>query len=117
MICFFYTASDGTITSEPVEVGVRVAAAQDVPIAAADTYTLDEDTPLNVDVANGLLANDIDPDSETLTAAVVNQPTNGTLVLSGDGSLYVHSERGFRRRGHFSLTQLPMVLILQSKLR
>jgi len=56
------------------------------PVAVADTYTLDEDTPLVVDALAGLLANDSDAESDSLTIEVVDSPASGTLNLSGDGS-------------------------------
>jgi hypothetical protein len=55
------------------------------PTAVDDAYTTDEDTPLSVD-APGVLENDTDPDGDTLTAALVDNPTNGTITLNPDGS-------------------------------
>ncbi|MFD7032244.1 FG-GAP-like repeat-containing protein [Streptomyces sp. NPDC059917] len=43
------------------------------------------DTPLVVG-APGVLANDIDPDGNTLTASLVTGPAHGTLTLDPDGS-------------------------------
>ncbi len=51
-------------------------------------YVTTEETALNVDVANGLLTNDLDADSDTLsvnTTPVVS-PTHGSLILYADGS-------------------------------
>lgn len=101
---FFYTASDGTITSDPVEVGVRVAPEQDLPTAAADAYTLDEDTVFTVDAATGVLANDVDPDSEDLTASVVDEPANGTLILNDDGSFTYTPAADFSGEDTFTYT-------------
>ena len=57
------------------------------PTAVNDTFTTNEDTPLNVAVANGVLKNDTDPNSsQTLTATVVTQPAHGTLTLNANGS-------------------------------
>ena len=56
------------------------------PVAIDDAYTLDEDTVLDVP-APGVLDNDTDPDSDTLTAAAATDPDHGTLVLTGDGAL------------------------------
>jgi uncharacterized repeat protein (TIGR01451 family) len=55
------------------------------PVAANDAYTLTEDVPLSV-AAPGLLANDSDPDSNTLTTTVVTAPAQGILALAVNGS-------------------------------
>ena len=55
------------------------------PIAVDNNYPTSEDTTLNI-AAPGVLANDTDPDSDPLTAILVNGTTNGTLSLNGDGS-------------------------------
>jgi VCBS repeat-containing protein len=82
---FTYQASDGTAQSNPATVTITVTAVNDAPTSAADTYSTAEDTPLTV-AALGVLANDTDPDSSTLTAAVVTDPAHGTLTLDADGA-------------------------------
>lgn len=37
-------------------------------------------------MATGVLANDVDVDGDTLTAAIVTGPTHGTLTLNANGS-------------------------------
>lgn len=54
------------------------------PVATDDSYSTDEDTALTV-AAPGVLANDSDPDGDTLSASVVANPAHGTLVLSANG--------------------------------
>ena len=56
------------------------------PEAANDTYTTAEDTELTIAAALGVLANDTDPDLDSLTATVEVGPAHGTLVLNLDGS-------------------------------
>ena len=46
---------------------------------------MDEDTPLTIS-APGVLANDTDVDSSTLTAAKRSDPADGTLTLNANGS-------------------------------
>ena len=41
-----------------------------------------EDAPLVVAAADGVLANDADPDGDPLTAAIVDEPTNGEVELA-----------------------------------
>jgi VCBS repeat-containing protein len=82
---FTYKASDGTADSNIVTVTITVSAVNDAPVAAADSYTTDEDTALTI-AAPGVLGNDSDVDSAALTAAVVTGPAHGTLTLAADGS-------------------------------
>ena len=65
---------------------VTVTAVNDVPVAAADAYTVAEDGTLTVAAAAGVLANDADIDGPTLTAVQVTGPAHGTLALAADGS-------------------------------
>ena len=83
---FVYTSSDGAATSEPITVSLMVCPVNDPPTAAGEAYSLDEGTTLTVDVATGVLVNDADLDGDSLTAAVVTGPTNGSLTLNADGS-------------------------------
>jgi hypothetical protein len=55
------------------------------PTAANDSYSTDENIPLNVQ-APGVLANDGDVDGDTLSAVPVQGPAHGQLVLNNDGS-------------------------------
>jgi VCBS repeat-containing protein len=59
--------------------------ASDVPAAAQDMYAADSHTPLMI-AAPGVLANDKNPWSDTLTATIVKAPSHGTLTLQADGS-------------------------------
>jgi len=56
------------------------------PQASNDAWRLDPGTTLAVDAAHGVLANDSDPDNESLTAVLVSEPTNGQLTFNSDGS-------------------------------
>jgi VCBS repeat-containing protein len=55
------------------------------PTAVNDSYTIAEDTPLNVG-APGVLGNDTDPDGNPLTATVVAGPAHGSMTLNANGS-------------------------------
>ena len=65
---------------------LTVTAVNDAPVAANDSYSTNEDTPLTV-AAPGVLANDTDIDSPTLTA-VRSSPARRTapLTLNANGS-------------------------------
>ncbi len=51
------------------------------PEPQADSYRVDEDTPLSITM-NGVLSNDVDPDGDELQA-VFDAPSAGTLLQSG----------------------------------
>jgi len=82
---FTYQASDGTLVSNLATVTITVTAVNDAPAAVADAYSTDEDTGLTV-AAPGVLANDSDPDGDTLTAVAGSGPSHGTLTRNANGS-------------------------------
>ena len=82
---FTYRANDGTTNSGVATVSLTVTPANDAPVAVNDSYTTAEDTTLNVS-SPGVLANDTDADTNTLTAALVSGPTHGSLTLNANGS-------------------------------
>jgi VCBS repeat-containing protein len=55
------------------------------PVATADSYVVAEDGTLAV-ASPGVLANDVDPEGQALTASVVAGPSHGTLSLASNGS-------------------------------
>ncbi len=84
---FTYRASDGTLTSPETTVSITVGPpANQPPVTLPNTYTTNEDVPLNVNAALGVLGNDVDPEGSTLTAVLVTAPANGTLTLAANGS-------------------------------
>jgi hypothetical protein len=64
------------------------------PSAADDAYQILADTTLNV-AAPGVLGNDTDSDGDSLTAALVIDANNGTLVLNANGSFTYQPNAGF----------------------
>jgi FG-GAP-like repeat/Bacterial Ig domain/RTX calcium-binding nonapeptide repeat (4 copies) len=65
---FTFTVTDGTATSAPATVNITVTPVNDAPVAVNDSYSTDEDTALIVNAATGVLANDTDIDSASLTS-------------------------------------------------
>jgi large repetitive protein len=82
---FTYKVNDGTVDGNTATVSITVNAVNDAPVSVNDSYTVNEDTTLNIS-APGVLSNDSDVDGNSLTAIVVAQPTHGTLTLNSDGS-------------------------------
>lgn len=83
---FSYKVSDSNSESAPITVTLTINAVDDSPLAGDDTYSVDEDETLTVPAETGLLANDSDSDSDTITAALLVGPTHGSLTLNADGS-------------------------------
>jgi large repetitive protein len=82
---FTYTAGDGSLSGSETTVALTINPTNDAPTGAADSYHAGEDALLTVAAADGVLANDSDPDGDPLTAALVTGPANGTLTLNADG--------------------------------
>lgn len=91
---FTYFANDGQLNSAAATVTITVKEVNLPPVAAGDSYTTAEDTALAVD-APGVLANDSDPDGDTLTAVLVDGPLHGTLTLDPNGGFVYVPVQGF----------------------
>jgi uncharacterized repeat protein (TIGR01451 family) len=118
---FTYTVCDAGIPApqycDTATVSVRV---NDAPVAYDDPigptaddpnpsfYQVDEDNPLSVSTANGVLANDRDPNNAVapynagLTAVLVTDVTNGSLTLNPDGSFSYTPESDFNGTDTFT---------------
>jgi alpha-tubulin suppressor-like RCC1 family protein len=72
-----HTQSTGTVT-------VSVGGAADAPRPKNDARTTPEDTAATIDV----LANDVDPDGDTLTLGAVGDPPHGTAVADSGKVTY-----------------------------
>lgn len=97
---FGYTASDGLLRSNAGAVTIVVIEVVDnPPIANDESYDVEFETPLVVSAENGILANDSDPDGDTITASLFASdpqlPANGTLALEADGSFVYTPNDGF----------------------
>ena len=82
---FTFRANDGSQDSNVSTVHITITAVNDAPVATNDAYSTDSNTTLNVSVP-GVLENDNDVDSLSLTVEVVTSTANGTLTLNPDGS-------------------------------
>lgn len=84
---FSYRATDATGPSLPATVSVLVSSgANQKPLANADTYAPVEDATFTRTAAQGVLANDTDPDGDTMTAVLSTTTARGALTFSADGS-------------------------------
>ena len=98
---FTYTASDGTATSNVATVTITIGAVNDAPVAAGDSYATAEDTLLTI-AAPGVVGNDTDVDSASLTAVLVSGPANGTLTLNANGSFSYTPNANFNGSDSFT---------------
>ncbi|MEM7744935.1 MAG: Ig-like domain-containing protein [Pseudomonadota bacterium] len=96
-VSFTYEITDGELTSTAIAT-VVVAPINDAPIANDDTFDTDEDRSVTMD----LLANDTDPDGDTLTITSVGEVENGELVLNEDGTVTFTPDADFH--GEVSFT-------------
>ncbi len=101
---FSYKANDGSGDSDAAAVTVNVTPVNDAPATAADAYATDEDTPLTIDAAGGLLANDSDVEGNPITATLIAGPANGTLTLNADGSFNYVPSANFNGSDSFTYT-------------
>ncbi|GEM_PF-891778 len=86
---FTYTISDGHGGTATGTVSITVAGRNDAPVIVADQAVTDEDAPLNVAAAQGLLVNDTDPDrSDRLTVSAFDATSalGAAVQVNGDGS-------------------------------
>lgn len=83
---FTYKANDEQLDSNVATVAIGVNATNRPPVAKNDSYSTDEDTVLEVNVASGVLINDTDADHDHLNATKLIDPTHGALAFNADGS-------------------------------
>ena len=81
---FTYTVSDGHGGTATATVNVTVNAVNDGPVAADDSATTNEDTPITLNV----VSNDTDVEGDSLVVSAVTQGTNGTVTFAGGSVTY-----------------------------
>jgi large repetitive protein len=91
---FTYRANDGKVSSNVATVSLVINSVNDAPVAGADNYSTAEDTPLTI-AAPGVLANDSDVESTTLTAIMAANPGHGTVTLNANGSFVYTPDANF----------------------
>src|SRR5690606_28561399 len=99
---FTYIVTDGSDSSEPIQVTLTVNPVNDEPEIVEDVYTVPVGTSLVVGADEGLLANDHDVEGDALTATVINGPQHGTLTWNADGSFTYTPDDGFEGPDSFT---------------
>ena len=75
-----YTVTNASDKSKSAVITITVTPSQDPPTANDDSIAIDEDTP--TDVTAQILANDTDPDGDTLSVTGVSNATGGNVDLT-----------------------------------
>ena len=83
---FTYTVTDAAANESATRtVSITVNPVNDAPVAVNDSYTTAEDTAVTIPTP-GVLINDTDVDSNSLSAVLVASPLHGSLVFNTNGS-------------------------------
>lgn len=102
---FTYTVDDGNGNSDTATVNVTVSAAPPPPNAAPDAIddavTTNEDTAVTT---GNVLANDTDPDGDTLSITGFTQGSNGTVINNNDGTFTYTPNPDFSGSDSFTYT-------------
>ena len=93
------TPADNLISEQTLTVTVN--SVEDRPRAVDDSYDVDEGTTLVVSAAEGVLANDVDPEGDSMLAELVSSTSHGSLTFNSDGSFQYTPEVGFNRSDTF----------------
>jgi len=96
---FTYTISDGRGGTDTASVLVAVVPVNDPPAAQNDSSTVAKDTPITISV----LANDADPDGDSLLVESIGQPQSGTVDNNGTDIVYTPNV-GFTGSDTFTYT-------------
>jgi VCBS repeat-containing protein len=73
------------------------------PVAVDDSYNIQQDMTFNTAVP-GVLVNDSDPESGSLTATKVSEPAHGSVTLNADGSFSYTPVAGYVGDDSFTYT-------------
>lgn len=97
---FTYTISDGFGGSDTATVTITIGSGggNRPPVASNDSAQTPPATPVGIPV----LANDSDPDGDTLSIASVGTPAHGTAVRNADGTITYTPATGFTGSDSFS---------------
>ncbi|MCU7835732.1 MAG: tandem-95 repeat protein [gamma proteobacterium symbiont of Taylorina sp.] len=99
---FTYKASDGHLDGNTATVVIRISAVNHAPIAMDDSYSIAQDSLLDVSKKIGLLNNDSDTDGNILHSLLVTQPKHGSLHMSLDGSYTYKPTSGYTGTDSFT---------------
>lgn len=101
---FVYQLTDGQGGVAQAKVTLRIEMTNAAPVAHNDSYQVGEDEELTVTANAGLLANDSDPDGDTISLQpeLLSTVQNGQLLLASDGSFQYLPDQDFFGTDSFS---------------
>src|SRR5207244_3384645 len=91
----------GALDDNVLAASITLHGVTDAPVAVANSYSVNEDNTLSV-AASGVLGNDSDVDSDSLTAVLVSGPAHGSLTLNANGSLSYTPNANFNGSDSFT---------------
>ena len=97
---FVYQVRDGVGGTDTATVTITVASQEDAPLAQNDVFHTASNATLSV-LTSGVLSNDTDDESVTLTAALINAPSQGQLEFHADGTFVYVPRAGFSGADEF----------------
>lgn len=97
---FSYTINDGKGGTDTATVSVTVTNINDAPLANADQVTVEQNSNSNI---IDVLANDSDPDEDSLILQSVVQPAHGTVTIEANQASYT-PDAGFDGTDSFEYT-------------
>ena len=97
---FTYVVGDGSGLTAQAAVVVTVRPANDPPLAGDDAAETVEDTPAFIAV----LANDSDPNGDTLTVVAASAPAHGTAVVADAGAVVYTPAPDYHGSDRFTYT-------------
>jgi VCBS repeat-containing protein len=100
---FAYEVADASGSVSQATVTITVDPVADSPIGVDDAVFAQADTPLIMGLSE-LTANDTDADGDILTLTSFSQPTQGSLVNNGDGTLVYVPNASFTGVDTFTYT-------------
>jgi VCBS repeat-containing protein len=97
---FTYWIDDGFLQSQPSVVNLEIT--NQTPLGGSDTYVVSHDQKLQVSIPRGVLANDWDPDNDSLVVTLAQPVAHGRLELRPDGSFDYQPNPRFVGQDSFS---------------
>ncbi|MEX0956670.1 MAG: tandem-95 repeat protein [Rhizobiaceae bacterium] len=95
---------NGGVDTQDIAVTVTDVVENVAPVAVADSYSTDEDTPFAVPLAFGVLANDTDGDGDTLHAILASPAGHGAVTLNDDGTFTYAPDANYSGSDSFTYT-------------
>ncbi len=115
-----YSVTDANGASTPLTLTIEVRPVDDAPVGVGDSYQVDEDTTTFFDSQNGVAANDMDADGDSLTVSIEFTTPQGELQLFEDGSFSYTPPADFDGAESFaytvsdgSLSSAPVIVTIQ----